>query len=531
LVNFTTDDGLAGNTVNAICRDPDGLMWVATRDGGISRYDGKEFVNFTTEDGLANNYVKPICCPPDGFMWIGTWVGVSLYDGVKFTNFTTKNGLAGNIVHSIYCDSRGVLWFGTSSMGVSGYDGIAWTSLDTRDGLTGNQVTSIQQDADGFLWFGTNGGLTRYRRSTIPPKAHIVSVTADQTYTDLSAIPPFTPGTRVTIEYSSIDFRTLPEKRQYRCRIHKARGDEVNGHAPSPHGSLALPYLPPTKETTYDWIPEKPGTYIFQVQAIDRDLNYSEPATVNLTIEPDPMLVSMQVELNYLRTEVGRKYQFESIIGRSAAIMQVRGLMEKAIESRLAVLITGETGTGKELVAKAIHHNSPRKDRPLLALNCGAIPRELLASELFGHRRGAFTGAREDKMGTFEAASGGTVILDEVSEMPEDAQVYLLRVLEERMVQRLGEHISRDVDVRVIAIANKDLMKEVSEGRFREDLYYRLSVFPIHIPPLRERIEDISPLAEHFLQDIEKELDGFAPDVFQVLQSYSWPGNVREFCN
>ena len=194
-------------------------------------------------------------------------------------------------------------------------------------------------------------------------------------------------------------------------------------------------------------------------------------ARVSLTIQPDPKLASMQAELSYLRIEVGRKYQFDSIIGGSAAITQVRGLMERAIDSGLAALITGETGTGKELVAKAIHHNSPRKDHPLLALNCGAIPRELLASELFGHVKGAFTGAREDKMGLFEAASGGTLILDEISEMPEDAQVHLLRVLEERVIQRLGERASRDVDVRVIAIANKDLMKEVSEGRFREDLY------------------------------------------------------------
>ena len=254
-------------------------------------------------------------------------------------------------------------------------------------------------------------------------------------------------------------------------------------------------------------------------------------ARVSLTIQPDPKLASMQAELSYLRIEVGRKYQFDSIIGGSAAITQVRGLMERAIDSGLAALITGETGTGKELVAKAIHHNSPRKDHPLLALNCGAIPRELLASELFGHVKGAFTGAREDKMGLFEAASGGTVLLDEISEMPEDAQVHLLRVLEERVVQRLGEHVSRDVDVRVIAIANKDLMKEVSEGRFREDLYYRLSVFPIHIPPLRERPEDIPLLAEHFLRDIERELGGFAPDVFETLQSHSWPGNVRELRN
>jgi DNA-binding NtrC family response regulator/ligand-binding sensor domain-containing protein len=529
---FTSKDGLLNNWVYAIYRDPDGILWVGTRDG-ISRYDGTEFASLTEEDGLPHAHVSAIYRAPDGMMWFGTnGGGVSRYDGETFTNFTTRDGLTHNSVATIYRDHDGTLWFGTWGGGISRYDGIAWTSLDTRDGLADNYVESIHQDEEGFLWFGTGKGITRYHPGTTSPGVYIASVITDQTYRDLSAIPAFTPGTRVTIEYGSIDFRTIPGKRQYRYRIYETsdlRHETSDSSLKSQVSSL--PYNSPTKETSFDWIPEEPGTYIFQVQAIDRDLNYSEPATVNLTIEPDPVLVSMQAELNYLRSEAGRKYQFESIIGRSAAIMEVRALMEKAIESRLAVLITGETGTGKELVAKAIHHNSPRKDRPLLAMNCGAIPRELLASELFGHRRGAFTGAREDKIGLFEAASGGTVILDEISEMPENAQVHLLRVLEERVVQRLGEHISRDVDVRVIAIANKDLMKEVSEGRFREDLYYRLSVFPIYVPPLRERIEDISPLAEHFLQDVEKELDGFAPDVFQALQSYSWPGNVRELRN
>jgi two-component system response regulator HydG len=236
-------------------------------------------------------------------------------------------------------------------------------------------------------------------------------------------------------------------------------------------------------------------------------------------------------ELSYLRREVEHKYHFESIIGHSTGIRQMRALMERAVDSGLTVLITGETGTGKELVAKAIHFNSPRKAHPLLDRNCGAIPRELLASDLFGHGKGAFTGAQEDKAGLFEAASGGTVLLDEISEMPRDAQIHLLRVLEERKVRRLGENVTRDVDVRIIAMTNRDLAEEVKADRFREDLYYRLSVFPIHIPPLRERIEDIPLLAEHFLQEIDRELSGFAPGVSEILQSYPWPGNVRELRN
>ncbi|MFC1714221.1 sigma-54 interaction domain-containing protein, partial [Candidatus Poribacteria bacterium] len=256
---------------------------------------------------------------------------------------------------------------------------------------------------------------------------------------------------------------------------------------------------------------------------------------LSLTVQLDPKLVSLRSEVKQLRQEVGWKYSFENIIGDSEGIRLVHALMERAIDSGLTVLITGETGTGKELVAKAIHHNSQRKDRPLRALNCGAVPKDLVASTLFGHRKGAFTGADADRMGLFEEASGGAVLLDEIGEMPQDAQIHLLRVLEEREVQRLGENVPRSVDVWIIAMSNRDLETEVEAGRFREDLFYRLSEFPIDIPPLRERPEDIPVLAEHFLQayseDIDKELDGFAPDVSEMLQSYPWPGNVRELRN
>jgi transcriptional regulator with GAF, ATPase, and Fis domain len=205
--------------------------------------------------------------------------------------------------------------------------------------------------------------------------------------------------------------------------------------------------------------------------------------------------------------------------------------MERAIDSGLTVLIIGETGTGKELMAKAIHYNSSRKDGPLRDLNCGAVPKELVSSTLFGYRKGAFTGATEDRIGLFEAASGGTLLLDEIGEMPQDTQIHLLRVLEENKIQRLGDNISRDVDVRIIAMTNRELIKEVESGRFRRDLYYRLSVFPIYVPPLRERPEDIPLLAKHFLQEMDRELVDFAPGILEMLQSYSWPGNVRELLN
>jgi DNA-binding NtrC family response regulator/ligand-binding sensor domain-containing protein len=539
-VNYTTRDGLAGNWVYSINRDPDGVMWICTVDG-VSRYDGKKFTNLNFKDGLPSSIVFPFHSDPDGSLWFGTLAGVSRYDGKKFVNLTTEDGLAYNYVYDIYRDRDGTIWFATGGGGVSRYDGVAWTSLDMRDGLADNTVWAIHQDQNGVLWFGTTGGITCYRQSPNPPRTLIVSVKiGEEEYTHLEAIPPVIVGNHVAIKYSSIDFRTVPGKRQYRCRVYETgdlRRETSDSELKSQVSSLKsqFPYSRPTRETTFDWIPHKPGIYTFQVQSIDRDLNYSEPASLNLTVQPDPVLASMQTELNYLRHEVGDKYQFDSIIGRSVGIKQVRALMEKAVDSGLTVLITGETGTGKELAAKAIHYNSPRKDEPLLARNCGSIPRELLASELFGHRKGAFTGANEDKMGLFEAASGGTVLLDEITEMSEDAQSHLLRVLEEREVQRLGEHESRAVDVRVIALTNRDLAEEVVARRFREDLYYRLNVFPIHLPPLRERKEDITFLAEHFLQLYSQEQDkifkGFAPRTLEMLQSYPWPGNVRELRN
>ena len=285
---FTTKDGLADNWIRAIYPDSDGVMWFGTDVSGLSRYDGKGFASFTQKDGLASNLIRSIYRDPDNVLWAGTYSGVSRYDGKRFVTFTNENGLTGSSVRSIHRDPDGAMWFGTWDGGVSLYDSIAWTSLDIRDGLAGNNVKAIYQDADGTLWFGTNGGLTRYRRSSTPPGVRIVSVTTDQTYRDLLAIPAFAVGTRVTIGYSAIDVKTVPEKRQYRCRVHEAGGNEGNEHAPSPPGSPAPLYLSPTKETSFDCTPKGPGTYIFEVQAIDRDLNYSEPASVSIVILPPP---------------------------------------------------------------------------------------------------------------------------------------------------------------------------------------------------------------------------------------------------
>jgi len=244
---------------------------------------------------------------------------------------------------------------------------------------------------------------------------------------------------------------------------------------------------------------------------------------------------SLQAQVGALRRDLARHDAFTEIVGTGPAMAEVLQLMETAAASSITVLIQGETGTGKELVARGLHRASARSDHPFLALNCAAMPEQLLESELFGHRRGAFTGAIRDNPGLFRAAAGGVVFLDEVADMPLSMQAKLLRVLEEQEVVPLGDSFPRKVDVRVLSATNRDLRAEVAAGRFREDLYYRLAVFPISLPPLRERREDIALLATRFLAiavgQQRKSIAGLEPAALELLTQHDWPGNVRELRN
>jgi transcriptional regulator with GAF, ATPase, and Fis domain len=243
----------------------------------------------------------------------------------------------------------------------------------------------------------------------------------------------------------------------------------------------------------------------------------------------------LELECSYLREEVQEARSFGDIVGESDALSSVLQQVELVAPTDTNVIILGESGTGKELVAREIHKRSNRNDRPLIKVNCASISRELYESEFFGHVKGAFSGAIKDRAGRFEAADGGTLFLDEVGEIPIDLQSKLLRVLQEGQYERVGEEKTRQVDVRIIAATNRDLKKEVAQGRFRQDLYYRLNVFPIEVAPLRLRKVDIPLLAEHFLSVIQKRenrhLPRFSAASLKKLQSYDWPGNVRELQN
>jgi len=243
----------------------------------------------------------------------------------------------------------------------------------------------------------------------------------------------------------------------------------------------------------------------------------------------------LRKENQFLRGRERSRSGGQRIVGESRRMAQVLQQLDKVVDTRVTVLVEGETGTGKELFASAIHYRSQRRDKLFVAQNCAAFPENLLESELFGHKRGAFTGATEEKKGLFEIADGGTLFLDEVGEMPLNLQAKLLRVLQEGEIRAIGATAPRRVNVRIVTATNRNLEKEVAEGRFREDLYYRLKVFPLRVPALRERREDVPLLAAHFLarytREFGRELTGFSQPALELLQAYAWPGNVRELEN
>ncbi|RNC71059.1 MAG: sigma-54-dependent Fis family transcriptional regulator [Desulfuromonadales bacterium] len=268
----------------------------------------------------------------------------------------------------------------------------------------------------------------------------------------------------------------------------------------------------------------KAGAYDFITKPFNRE-------ALKLTVRKALAMQGLTRENRRLKEELSEREAFRSIVGISRRMEEVFRIIDRVADTEATVLITGESGTGKELVARAIHGRSSRRDEPFVAINCAAIPRDLLESELFGHVKGAFTGAVKDKAGRFQQAEGGTLFLDEVGELPVELQSKLLRALQEREVQPLGGTTVQKLDVRVVAATNADLEEAIAEGRFREDLFYRLSVIPVHLPPLRERKEDVPLLVRHFTAKHGGGQVTFAPETLTVMEGYGWPGNVRELEN
>ncbi len=272
----------------------------------------------------------------------------------------------------------------------------------------------------------------------------------------------------------------------------------------------------------------KRGAYDYIIKPFNND-------EILLTIEKALKNSQLQRENRRLQQELEKRYGFGNLIGKSPAILKVYELIQRVAQTRANILITGESGTGKELVARAIHYTGPRKDQPFVTVNCGAIPEQLMESEFFGHEKGAFTGAIKTRDGYFAAADSGTIFLDEIGEIPPALQVKLLRVIQEKSFMRVGSTVERAVDVQVVSATNRDLESAVSEGSFREDLFYRLNVITIDLPPLRERSSDIPLLARHFLQQYNqeygREIDDISQEAINIMLNYGFPGNVRELEN
>jgi formate hydrogenlyase transcriptional activator len=334
----------------------------------------------------------------------------------------------------------------------------------------------------------------------------MVDVIADRRYGPVEEIRVPVSQRYLAFEFQGSSFTTPPDGMAYVNRL--------EGHDPDWKPNY-------TGRVEYQDLPL--GEYTFEAKAVDRDLNYSEAACVRVVVEPDPHLEAFVDALK------GASQEF---LGESTAVRRVQRQLAEVAPTDLTVLILGETGTGKGLAARTVHELSPRKKGPFIQVNCGAIPEHLVESELFGHERGAFTGALSRKLGRVELAKGGTLFLDEIGDMSLDAQVKLLRLLEERTFERVGGTQTLQANVRVVAATNRDLHQMVETKQFREDLYFRLQVFPVRMPPLRERREDLPALASYFLHQmaahLHKDIQGLTPGALGVLEAYDWPGNVRE---
>jgi len=364
--------------------------------------------------------------------------------------------------------------------------------------------------------------------------AHILIVDDERSICELLEITFRKEGHRVEVAMNGEGARRKLEAQIFDIVISDIRMPDTTGvellqfcKEISPSSYFLLITGVPTVETAIAAINSGADRYVIK----DHDLVDQLRRAVRQVDET----LRLKNEAGYLRRELRRLTGMDKIIGHSANMRAIFDMIMTVAPQASRVMITGETGTGKELVARAIHENSQRNQEPFITINCGAFPETLLESELFGYVKGAFTGANENRQGLFKAANGGTIFLDEIGNMSLPMQVKLFRVLQEGKVRPVGSNEETEIDVRVIAATNKDLEKAIAAGEFREDLFYRLSVIPIHLPALRERREDIPLLARSFLErfrtSMEKPIEGIAPEAMSLLEAYDWPGNVRELEN
>ncbi|MEJ2615664.1 MAG: sigma 54-interacting transcriptional regulator, partial [Ignavibacteriaceae bacterium] len=547
--------------------------------------------------GLNSDYIFAMHESPEGILWLGTWGGGLNKFNINtetVEHFTTSDGLPSNSIYGILEDESGDLWLSTNN-GISRFNPAAksFNNYNIKDGLQDNEFNggSYFKSKSGEMFFGGIKGFNSFFPKNIKGNNFIpnVVITSFQKFNkEIEFDKPIYSVEKIglsykdyvfTFEFASLDF-SAPEKNKYAYKMEGLDKDWI--------------YTASSRRfATYTTLP--PGEYIFRVKGSNSDGIWNETgAFVNVIIDPpfwmtwwfrglilavialtvyilykkrvknleekrkalferleektklsndlqnalsevEVLKNKLEAENIYLQDEIKLQHDFGSIITQSEVLKKVLHQVEQVASTDATVLILGESGTGKELLARALHNISNRNERPLVKVNCSALPANLIESELFGHEKGAFTGAISKKVGRFELADKGTIFLDEIGDLPLELQPKILRVLQEGEFERIGNSRTIKVDVRIIAATNRKLSEEIKIGNFREDLYYRLNVFPIFIPPLRDRKEDIPLLINYFVNNfsrkVGKKIETISQGMMEQMMEYSWPGNIRELEN
>ena len=515
--HFTRFSAWDAEECRALLQDQNGMFWVGcyARIPALYWYADGSFRPADMAEAETIAYVH-VLWEHQNTVWVGTAQGLFAHDlsSGQVRHFTAdQSGLSANGILALAADQQGDMWVGTSGGGVLRYDGETFQSIRLGSSALGNIVEAVLCDRAGRMWFGTRAGLVAYQPGDTPPGLVIREVLAGarMAMPDAVSCPEDTPEIR--IHFQGISFRSGAAQMRYRHRL--------VGHGPASAWSA----LTAADAVAYRALPV--GDYRFEVQTIDRDGLESAVVGLDVHVLPDVHAERLRALAKTQRPTDGPVVQ-----SRSPAMQQVMQQVAQVADTSMNVLVLGETGTGKGVLAHTIHDTSRRCDGPFVHVNCGGLPPGLLESELFGHEKGAFTGAGTRQLGRFELADGGTLFLDEIGNLPLEAQQVLLNILEEQTLTRVGGQRPVRVDVRVVAATNRDLAQAIDAGAFREDLFYRLSGFTLELPPLRQRPEDILALVAHFVErfalDLERSVPTLADGVVAHLQAYAWPGNIRE---
>ena len=544
---------------------------------------------------LSHNRVGSFYEDKTGFLWIGTDCGLSKFDKLtnSFKRYTKKDGLPNNVIYGILPDDFGNLWISTNR-GLSRFNPVTeeFKNFDVSDGLQSNEFNAGAhlKTEDGEMIFGGINGITIFHsndilnNSYIPPvvltafKKYGKEIELEKSISEIDQITLSYQDNSFSFEFTALDY-VNPRKNQYAYKLDGYDSDWIlcgNSHSATYTRIPPGDYIFKVKGSNNDGIWNEGGTsvkiiiippfwqtlwfktvliliilttvyslYRMRISTIEKkkkelqervtERTKAAEALQNALDEVERLKNRLQAENIYLQDEIRIVHNFENIITQNDSFKKVLRSVEQVAATDATVLILGESGTGKELLARAIHSISQRKERPLVKVNCSALPVNLIESELFGHEKGAFTGAISRKIGRFDLANEGTLFLDEIGDLPLEVQAKLLRVLQEGEFERLGSTSTIKVNVRIIAATNRDLEQGIKRGTFREDLFYRLNVFPIRVPPLREHKDDIPLLVQHFIkkytQKIGSNILTVPQNVMNTLAEYHWPGNVRELEN